>query len=309
MKKILFAILFLTMMSIQSVKAQSSIVALHHEGNVTLYSSTQLQTALDAAVEGDTLYLSEGTFSGDVKLVKSNICISGAGKNTILAGNLWLGESTTASIENNTLEGLNILGSNVWVYSLKNCKMSQCQFNTMRSGSSEGYTTELLISNCFCKEELTMQGMIGIAAFNSKFVKLSKRAGAAGGASFTNCNIGTIPFESGDNYGNDNTRIFTNCIINDWGTKATCVNCYLRTSEAAGSLTDCYVSTTAALDDNMDCVLDNLSDYVGNDGKVVGITVGDNPYTLTPSVPHVSAHSIEVDAVNQKLNVTLTIEN
>ncbi len=309
MKKILFAIVCLTMMSIQSVKAQSSIVALHHEGNVTLYSSTQLQEALDVAVEGDTLYLSEGTFSGDVKLVKSNICISGAGKNTILAGNLWLGESTTASIENNTLEGLNILGSNVWVYSLKNCKMSQCQFNTMRSGSSEGYTTELLISNCFCKEELTMQGMIGIAAFNSKFVKLSKRAGAAGGASFTNCNIGTIPFESGDNYGNDNTRIFTNCIINDWGTKATCVNCYLRTSEAAGSLTDCYVSTTAALDDNMDCVLDNLSDYVGNDGKVVGITGGDNPYTLTPSVPHVSAHSIEVDAVNQKLNVTLTIEN
>ena len=59
----------------------------------------------------------------------------------------------------------------------------------------------------------------------------------------------------------------------------------------------------------MDCVLDNLSDYVGNDGKVVGITGGDNPYTLTPSVPHVSAHSIEVDAVNQKLNVTLTIEN
>ena len=306
MKRILFIIVCLAIAGMQSLKAQPSIAALHHAGKVTLYSGAQLQTALDKAVSGDTIYLSEGTFGGDITVDKSNIALIGAGERTILTGYFTLGKSGAVT-SNCVVEGLNMTGNKIWVHQVSNCVMSQCQFRKIvGTDGTAGAIADLLISRCFCREEMDLSRLNFVSVINSKIAKVSNYNEST---SFTNCNIGYVPFAAPDNYYDDSKRVFTNCIINGWGTRATAINCILRTSDPAGIIRDCYVIPESVLDDNLDCTLDNLSDYLGTDGTVVGIMGGDTPYTLTPVAPHVSEHNIEVDAENQKLNVTLTIEN
>lgn len=62
MKKKLFLMACLAVWGVQMSNAQSGTIALHHEGKVTIYDSGNIQSAVDASVKGDTLYLSEGTF-------------------------------------------------------------------------------------------------------------------------------------------------------------------------------------------------------------------------------------------------------
>lgn len=64
MKKKLFLMACLAVWGVQMSNAQSGTIALHHEGKVTIYDSGNIQSAVDASVKGDTLYLSEGTFGG-----------------------------------------------------------------------------------------------------------------------------------------------------------------------------------------------------------------------------------------------------
>lgn len=301
MKRIMLFIVCLAIAGMQSLKAQPSVAALHHAGKVTLYSGAQLQTVIDKAVEGDTIYLSEGTFGGDVRIKKSKIALIGAGEGTILTGTFHLGASDVET-SNCVIEGLNIIGNKIWIIRVSDCVLSQSQFRIIGGHGFAG----LLVSRCFCREEMDLYGLSYMSIINSKIAKVSNSNEST---SFTNCNIGYVPFAAPDNYYDDSKRVFTNCIINGWGTRATAINCILRTSDPAGIIRDCYVIPESVLDDNLDCTLDNLSDYLGTDGTVVGIMGGDTPYTLTPVAPHVSEHNIEVDAENQKLNVTLTIEN
>lgn len=58
--------------------AQTSIIALQHDGQVTLYAYNELSSAISAAEAGDTIYLNEGTFTGGITIDKA-ITILGAG--------------------------------------------------------------------------------------------------------------------------------------------------------------------------------------------------------------------------------------
>ena len=305
-KKMFLASLCLFTLGVINSVAQTAVAALHHNGNVTLYSGGQLQKALDAAEQGDTIYLSEGSFIGDVKVEKSNIALIGTGVKTILSGYFYLGLSD-ATIENNYIEGLNILGNRFYIEGgLQNAKISQCQFNEFLTNYTDGLLCDLTIYMCFCKSLLSITTDSELTIVNSKIKKIECGHKSA---HFVHCNIGEYPFQYSDNYSDNEKTVLTNCIINVWGTKATCINSYICSASPAGIIQNCYTSAEKALDDNLDCILTNLGDYLGNDGTVVGITGGDTPYTLTPSAPHVASHKIEVDKVNQKLNVTLTIEN
>ena len=49
------------------------------------------------------------------------------------------------------------------------------------------------------------------------------------------------------------------------------------------------------------------SSYLGNDGTMVGCYGGQNPFRRTPELPRVTKSAVQIDAVNKKLNVTLTL--
>ena len=88
MKKKMFLTVCFVVLGMLSVKAQQSIIALHHEGNVTIYAGAKTQEAMDASVKGDTPYLSEGTFAGFN--VTHGIVVLGSGENTVVSGNITI---------------------------------------------------------------------------------------------------------------------------------------------------------------------------------------------------------------------------
>ena len=73
--------------------AQSGTIALHHEGKVTIYDSGNIQSAVDASVKGDTLYLSEGTFGG-FTITKGAVVI-GSGQSTLISGDITISGNGT----------------------------------------------------------------------------------------------------------------------------------------------------------------------------------------------------------------------
>src|SRR5574344_1069461 len=110
MKRNLILLVCLFFISIVTVKAQTSKVALQHSGNVTLYNADELSKALDASVDGDTLYLNEGTFTGGIT-IKKKVTIIGSGSASIISGDVTIAFTGTPTLTANLLDALNISGT------------------------------------------------------------------------------------------------------------------------------------------------------------------------------------------------------
>ena len=82
MKKILFMIAYCLMATAQTIFAQdnySGKVFLQHKGNITaMYGGDEIDKAIEAAVDGDTLFLSKGRFNSNFTINKS-ISLIGSG--------------------------------------------------------------------------------------------------------------------------------------------------------------------------------------------------------------------------------------
>lgn len=116
----------LAVLGMLSVKAQQSIIALHHQGNVTIFAGGELQEAMDASVKGDTLYLSEGTFAGFN--VTHGIVVLGSGEKTVVSGNITItGNDEKKDLGGYVFSGLNLLHDFVVNDSVNGFRMSQCQ--------------------------------------------------------------------------------------------------------------------------------------------------------------------------------------
>ena len=63
MKKRFLLTLGLIVLSMQAVMAQKAIAMLNHNDTVTIFSNEQVQDAINKAVDGDIIYLSEGVFA------------------------------------------------------------------------------------------------------------------------------------------------------------------------------------------------------------------------------------------------------
>ena len=89
---------------------------------------------------------------------------------------------------------------------------------------------------------------------------------------------------------------------NWYGSKSVNQECYTLTLEEGDA---------NLLNDTIECKFSEAEllekGYVGTDGTVVGIFGGSIPFTLAPSMPRVTEHSIVVDADKKKLNVTLKV--
>ena len=80
MKKILFMIACCLMATAQNVFADDyGKVFLQHNGNITgVFDGSDINKSIEAAVDGDTLFLSLGSFNGNFTINKS-ICLIGSG--------------------------------------------------------------------------------------------------------------------------------------------------------------------------------------------------------------------------------------
>ena len=139
----------------------------------------------------------------------------------------------------------------------------------------------------------------------------------AGSVTFVNCNIRAyFSLSCGQHFINCvfNSPYYTNSFIKN----STLVNClYNITSNASyNSYIDssCGTQSCYAIDYSgylSDLSADELlsSNYLGNDGTIVGIYGGNTPFVadFIPSAPKVTDSSVKLDLDNKKLNVSLKV--
>ena len=325
---------FFTLIAIISITlvamAQRPLVTLSHDGELSFFSSlSAFEEALDAAQNGDIIYLSEGNFTSNANVIdiEKKVSIVGCGYKSHILANIQVdlrSNPTDDSIQSPMFDGVRLQKLTFYNHSdsrknLKNVEIRKSWIRELNHGGFAG--NDFKIDRC----------RIEIAEFdgansNNTYVsnsKIGEIIGASGGHAINviNCNIGKAHYcprsvissiigggtgyTTGINGGLLSTG--THSIYNSWLPDIDILynkdnfyieNCYFEYPE--GGL----------LDENYEATVDLLEKgYLGEDGTVVGIYGGEFPFSETPSVPTVDSTNskVEFDAENNKLNVTITV--
>ena len=306
------------------VMAQSSLLAtLNHEGTITtFYGINALQQAHSAAVEGDVVTLSSGTFAS-VNITKA-ITLRGAGMTldastqtepTVLANDFSI-EIPDESTKRLTIEGI-YSNQIITIKRLKNALFLKDRMWRLIT-SSNGIAKDLTIIHCRITDYY----------YSSD----------SGSASFQNCILPSST--SGRN------NIFKNCIIGGGGTTVDqCANseyknCIIMPSQqptntstyynnmfigntTISSITNKTNVKVSSDDERLNGVNFSVSDdndykltdeakaiMKGTDGTEVGIYGGSLPYDPTPTNPQISKFNVAAKTTaDGKLSVDIEVKS
>lgn len=293
MKKYIYLTVCLAVLSISQAKAQAAKVALQHNGFVTLYNADELQKALNASVDGDTLYLNEGVFSGGITISK-RVSVIGAGENTKISGDVTISASGTFTAR--VLDGLNIIGAVKLTAITNGVNIRKCSF---RSFSASNQTDNAFIDRCNQNISNYNTDYVGISSYlkntriaNSVIGQCGGSVSNVGDVVFCNCNIDRFSFSTGATFNNCNVYIRNSTFV---------TNCFFSYCYLSGDVSDIssYIKQNCSTESPM----------TGSDGTPVGITGGTTPYTLVPSVPTVTSYNLNVNTTTKRLNVNISVES
>lgn len=336
MKKILFMIACCLMATAQNIFAQdnySGKVFLQHKGNITaMYGGDEIDKAIEAAVDGDTLFLSKGRFNSNFTINKS-ISLIGSGAE---AGH---NEQRSTSIDWNnsprikagdgkiissvTIEGI-AFGSSFSVEGkIENLKVKKCYFSNgldIGNGYNNNYSKKVTIDRCRLSNISTSGNIEDATIKNCKINNAYGQGGQTNSScKFINCNIRQV---------DTNTKaMFVNSIINEvgngtdsyLGNNAILVNTLYHNMNGYDpmektSLQDCWATTETVISSNngdMECPMTveqrQTAGYLGVDGTVVGIEGGVNPFSLTIHAPSINSNSANVDLTNKKVTINVNV--
>ncbi len=320
MKKYLLMAVCIIMMSMTASAITINKAMLVHNGEVTLYDGDKIQDAINAASDGDAIYLTLGTFKPFN--VTKKITIRGTGETSIIDGNVNISIPGSPKLTNPVLEALAVSGTvtveaQVDDMTLRKCKIANFGINAQVDGA--------VLDRCYITGTLTLSSFIkGMTVVNTKLFYVNANSGATQNTTFVNCNICQL-FTA-----NFSATIINSIIqsVSAFSTSSTVLNScvilnslintysYLSDYFSIGSSTvtqNCYKVSVRYLIDSSDCecayntsTLQNKG-YLGTDGTVVGIYGGDTPYTLVPSVPKVTSSDLQLDNEKKQLNVKLTV--
>lgn len=329
MKKNLFLLAVLVMTALSAKADVAPTVMLHHNGNTTLFAWDHVQDAVDAAANGDTIYLSNGQFSAFN--VNKRIMVRGTGPNTIIQGSCTICISGSTPLNMPVLDAMVFTGSVSVTAANSQLTLRKCQMVNLNFTDSDFHDVKLL--QCYIQGTLHLtQNVKEFNCFNTKIKTLLPYDYLTGDAHFVNCNIREIT----DNI----TATFDNCVLRYCKVKVgnyygVCLNncklnycIYPKYSSSSGNSYSHYVDLGATTDYS-NCFLYDPSvmftscyqveisatnvvgyyseSYLGMDGTMVGVYGGQYPFTLNPALPRVTNHSVSVDANSKKLNVKLTV--
>lgn len=326
MKKILFSVVCLMMVGIQSVKAQTpAAIMLMHQGQATMYTNQELTTAVSAAEVGDTIFLSNGTYPVLSGLtINKPISIIGAGQGTIVSGNITVDIDSTTTMTGRLLDAIKMTHSLIVNQNPGSIVIRKCWISVdLRLNATAG---NVVLDRCYARYFMPIEGFKkAFSATNSvisQYAKDGSNIGFSkkGNVIFTNCHLGDF---YGSNQFNGNAT-FVNCVIGSLDNSNTSnsyifcgSNSYIN-NNSYGSFDNCYKVSTGNgsifdIDSNngfltlKDTFVADVAATRGTDGTVIGVSGGSTPYTLTPSLPTVSESSFTVDDSNRTLNVTLKV--
>ena len=119
---LLAAVLFGSV-SVSAVTVNKAL--LQHNGQVTLFDGSNMQGAVDAAVDGDTIYLTLGTFNPFT--ITKKITIRGTGETSIINGNVTINIPYSPTLDSPLLESLTVSGDITVSSELSNLLLRKCK--------------------------------------------------------------------------------------------------------------------------------------------------------------------------------------
>ena len=303
------------MVSIAMFGGTNNKILLHHEGNVKIFNTDQLTDALNASVDGDTIFLPQGTFKGFD--ITKKITVRGVGAKTILSSAVKVAVPGTPTFTSPVFESVQITGSFTVSQACKSMQLKKCW---LTGGFTVGAKSEDIVLDRCCNSNNTFN-------LSSNIVSMIVR----------NSHIYNL-YDSGNEY----SVSFINCLIPNRydGSKQTYINCIIDYPRYTGStyamknanLINCLYNTSSDATYNSNigssCTLNNCygieysnqlrnlpkedlltNKYLGNDGTIVGPYGGASPYDeeMLPAAPRVESSSVKLDIDNKKLNVTLKV--
>ena len=303
-----------------------SVIFLEHNGSMTSFKAENINDALEAASNGDVLYLSEGTYPGFT--ISKQISIKGVGPLTVIDGDIEINNSDNVKLTGIFIGYLDMhffkVKSPVSDLRISQCKIIGTSFNAITENSqidrcnitSGTYSYEGLVVGGTYSETITTDGVNytynypyikGLTVSNCIVNKYLQIKSVYSNVTLINCYIDAILRENSNPYG----ITFINSIINSNSANPlfrkykminTAVDFNGKTLDDS-EIIDCYDVTIS------DYSLENLTDnnYFGTDKTVIGPYGGNTPYTLVPAVPRVTKSELKVDPKKQELNATLTI--
>ncbi len=301
MKKYLLLAVCFMMMGISASALTINKAMLVHNGNVTLFDGDKIQDAVNAAVDGDAIYLTLGTFKPFN--VTKKITIRGTGETSVIDGSVDISIPGSPKLTSPMLEALAVSGtvtvkSQVDDMIIRKCKIGNFGINAQVDGA--------VLDRCYITGTLTLSSYIkGMTVVNTKLYSVQANSGATQNTTFVNCNISGL----NTNYFSAtiiNSIIYTSGTINSTVLLNTLLGTYSGSAKIGSSSVaqNCYRNYF-----NMDgsCEYTPSSSYLGTDGTIIGIYGGETPYTLEPTVPKVTDSNLQLDMENKKLNVNLTV--
>ena len=287
-------------------------ITLSHQGNETDFAYNEMGKVMDAAVDGDTVFLSTGYFQGDFIMTKKLAFIgSGADSDkgwnncTCYEGKIVVKLPEETKLTARLFDGIYFNSGNTNITfnsSIDNVIFRKCYWdnNILSINANINY---ILIDRCSCNLDFRSNYLQRIIARNSK---ISDSPGGSNSSNyvFYNCNlyarsgwgigIGITNKWSAHFYGT-----FYNCILNsnnyymgnpnDSQAITVLINCLYNVQkdyvDDGCTLQNCYKYTDSSNKYIFNLTKEELlkNNYLGNDGTVVGCYGGKNPYTLSLS--------------------------
>lgn len=319
------------MMSVAANAITVNKAMLVHNDQVTLYDGDQIQSAINAASDGDVIYLTLGTFKPFN--VTKKVTIRGTGETSIIDGNVSISIPGSPKLTSPVMDGLAVsgtvtVGAQVDDMILRKCKIANFGISAQIDGA--------VLDRCYITNTLTLSSYIkGMTIVNTKLNDIKANSGATQNTTFVNCNIwriyvanfsGTIinsiiqySVNNNGNYNATDSNILSTVLLNTlWysyskyvtiGSSSVAQNCYYLSSSTQFT----YNNSTyyGLLNPLCECIFSTSQlqskGYLGTDGTVVGIYGGETPYTLVPSVPKVTSSDLQLDNEKKELKVKLTV--
>lgn len=319
MKRFTLFIITLTLTILQIAAQDTSIkgtITLSHQGNETDFAYNEMTKVMDAAADGDTVFLSTGYFQGDFIMTKKLAFIgSGADRDkgwnncTCYEGKIVINLPENTILTSRLFDGIYFYDNNNNSINFKstidNIIFRKCRLYFNDSWNINSEVVKMIIDRCDLRIwRNSSQNLKKLVVRNCNVQNLYIYGDDPNSATFYHCNISTPNFVAGNNnYYCQLMHTFINCIIDnsvnkylatpDNGnyspTSPIFINCLYNKGDgrinttAYCTMQNCYekssLDNTTLLSFTKEELLKN--NYLGNDGTVVGMYGGKNPYTLS----------------------------
>ena len=344
-----FVTLFLSVFCfVVQVSAQSSVIAtLFHDGDIkTFYGTGALRSAHAAAVHGDVITLSSGSFTA-TNITKA-VTLRGAGMEydsisviepTIISGDFSIQIASDSTLQNNNLvmEGIyhNADGTITVKGSLNNPQFVKCRLYEIKcnySVGTYGYMYYANFINCVIAYQVYFYTS-GSATFVNCYVNdLSQYGSGSSSHEFQNC----VVKETG--FSNTYNTVFRNCFLyaaassssyNRLPSTSLAYNCVAlsailstnvfanqsnTTNTQVSSFSDVFKTWTGSSLANFNTERLELTDaaktkYLGSDGTQIGIYGGSIPFDPRPSNPQITKLNVaSKSTADGKLSVDIEVK-